>query len=443
MSPLRVILFFLAGAMVAGPLSAFGETGSGEDHLIIISPHRKSLQEEMVPGFRKAWKKKHGREVKVDWLDQGGTADDIRFIRGRYAQDPKSAGIDIFWGGGTATYTELDRQGVLVPVALSPELEKQIPAKAGSVSLRSPTGNWHATAMSGFGIFYNKMVLQMSRLPTPTTWHDLADPAFEGMISLADPRRSGTTNTLINILLQINGWEKGFQLLTALAANTRQFTHSSSDPIKAVVSGDAAVALTIDFYALAKISSLGTEGLGFVMPAGQTVLDPDPVAMLKGAPHPQVATAFIHYLLSVEAQQKLMLPAGSEGGPERHFLGRFAVNPLAYDATLGRSLAGTNPFKGGEFFPYDAGRSGIRQKVINDLVGTLLIDAGPGLHRAWRHLQKGGISPAELQNLAKMPVSEAGLDAMVTRWDDHRYRNRIINGWTEFATQKYDGLLAH
>ena len=77
------------------------------------------------------------------------------------------------------------------------------------------------------------------------------------------------------------GWDKGWELLAAIAGNTRSFTHSSSDPIKAVVSGDVALAMAIDFYAQAKIGDLGADNLGFVMPAGQTVLDPDPIALLK------------------------------------------------------------------------------------------------------------------------------------------------------------------
>ena len=46
--------------------------------------------------------------------------------------------------------------------------------------------------------------------------------------------------------------------------------------------------MTIDFYAQAKIGDLGKDNLGFTMPAGGTVMDPDPVAILKGAPKPKL-----------------------------------------------------------------------------------------------------------------------------------------------------------
>ena len=55
------------------------------------------------------------------------------------------------------------------------------------------------------------------------------------------------------------------QILTKLAGNMRKISHSSSDPIKSVVSGDAAASLAIDFYANSKISDLGEEEPRFVL----------------------------------------------------------------------------------------------------------------------------------------------------------------------------------
>ena len=40
------------------------------------------------------------------------------------------------------------------------------------------------------------------------------------------------------IMLYSLGWDKGWKLLNSLAGNTRKFTHSSSDPIKAIITGD-------------------------------------------------------------------------------------------------------------------------------------------------------------------------------------------------------------
>ena len=120
--------------------------------------------------------------------------------------------------------------------------------------------------MSSFGIFYNKRIQQMLRFPEPKKWQDLANPKYFDQVTLTDPRRSGTARTMSMIVLESLGWEKGFQLLSRIAGNTRTFTHSSSDPIKAVESGDAVAAMAINFYATAKIAKLGKENLGFNLP---------------------------------------------------------------------------------------------------------------------------------------------------------------------------------
>src|SRR5690606_34102080 len=132
------------------------------------------------------------------------------------------------------------------------DLKTEVPREAAGVPLYDDSTTWVATAMSSFGIFYNKPVLKMDKLPEPMSWEDLAKPVFQGHLSLTDPRRSGSASAMNTIVLQSLGWEKGWQLLTEIAGNTGRFTHSSSDPIKAVVSGDAADAMAIDFYALSK-----------------------------------------------------------------------------------------------------------------------------------------------------------------------------------------------
>ena len=47
------------------------------EKLIIISPHWEGIQREYTWAFQEWYKKQHGREVEIEWLDQGGTSDDI------------------------------------------------------------------------------------------------------------------------------------------------------------------------------------------------------------------------------------------------------------------------------------------------------------------------------------------------------------------------------
>ncbi|RZA14471.1 MAG: extracellular solute-binding protein, partial [Proteobacteria bacterium] len=246
---------------------------TAKDSLVIISPHRKSIQDEYIPVFVEHYKKTFGEDVQVDWLDQGGTSDDVRFVRAKFTSNPKTSGVDIFWGGGTSVFVDLEKENYLAKYELSKELKPFIPDNASGVPLYDKTHTWYASALSSFGVFYNKRILEFDRKDVPKSFRELADFQHQGELSLSDPRRSGTANTMNAIILQTEGWEKGWQLLTELAGNTRSFTHSSSDPIKAVVSGDVSMAMAIDFYANAKIGDLGPQNLGFALPVGQAVLD--------------------------------------------------------------------------------------------------------------------------------------------------------------------------
>ena len=96
------------------------------EKLVIISPHRKSIQEEFMPKFKEHYKKTYGAEIQIDWLDQGGTSDDIRFVRSKYKNNPKTSNIDIFWGGGATTFIELASDNLLQSYKLPNELKKQI-----------------------------------------------------------------------------------------------------------------------------------------------------------------------------------------------------------------------------------------------------------------------------------------------------------------------------
>src|SRR5690606_27815922 len=196
------------------------------DKLVIISPHRKSIQQEFIPAFEDYYEKAFKTKIKVEWIDQGGTSDDIRFVRAKFAKNPKTSDIDVFWGGGTSTFMELAGDKLLAAYEIPADLKKEVPADAAGVPLFDESNTWIATAMSSFGIFYNKMVLKMDKLPEPSSWEDLANPVFQGHLSLTDPRRSGSASSMNTIVLQSLGWEKGWQLLTEIAGNTNRFTHS-------------------------------------------------------------------------------------------------------------------------------------------------------------------------------------------------------------------------
>ena len=80
------------------------------------------------------------------------------------------------------------------------------------------------------------------------------------------------------------------------------------------------------------------------------------------------------------------------------------------------------------------------QKILNDLMGAMIVDNHASLKRAWQKVIKDGVTPEELSRIGKVPVSEAEFLKLSERWSDDVFRNRVINEWVEFARKKYQAL---
>ena len=94
--------------------------------------------------------------------------------------------------------------------------------------------------------------------------------------------------------------------------------------------GEVAYGLAIDFYAWAQVKEAGADKIGFVMPDNLTIITPDAIAILKGAANPEVAKAFIRFVMSEEGQKLWLLVEKAPGGPQRFQLNRFSVLPSFY-----------------------------------------------------------------------------------------------------------------
>ena len=418
-----------------------GVEAKEEDRLIIISPHRKSLQREFIPQFRKDYKRRYGKDIKVDWLDQGGTNDNVRFIRTKLAKNPDSGGIDVFWGGGEIVFSMMAKEKLLSPYRPSKQIRKAIPQQLAGMLMYDKNHLWHGVAMSTFGIFYNKKLLQLEKLPALRQWADLARPEYYNLVSVTDPRRSGSMSQMVEIIMHSVGWNEGWHLLAGLAANTTRFTHSSSDPIKAVVAGDAAAAPAIDFYAYSRISSMGEDKLGYVLPTGQTTMDSDPVAILRGAPNRLAAERFVEFLLRPDVQRRLILPKGAPGGPLYSYLGRMAVNPEAYQGVDRKQVLVLNPYElnAKDVTHLDRDKAVKAVLVRKDLIGALHVDTHRELRKIWRAATVNGNTDL-LRQLSRPPLTEKEFMQLPDKWHDPVFRNKKINAWLQYARQKYKRL---
>ena len=164
-----------------------------------------------------------------------------------------------------------------------------------------------STFFTGIGMYplvfhYNPQVAEEMGMEPPTTYDDLIDPAYQGMLVMPHPGTSGTAYSLISLFLQMYGEEEGWRRIRLLAQNMAQLTRSGRAPQNMVAQGE--YPFGVGFFDA--VWYLGEAGEGFpIEPIFPEPIFADPFsgAVVAGARNQQCAELFYDYLLTVPAQE--------------------------------------------------------------------------------------------------------------------------------------------
>ncbi len=343
---------------VLRPRNEAATAATSGPRLVIITPHNEQMRFEFERAFNR-WRVEQGKPAVVfDWRTSGGTSDLRKQVltefsaeqhrAARTGRPPRSIGYDLFFGGGDFEHDRLadgvviqrDGQSVRIPatepISLPPGLLEEVfpEPTIGGERLYRPDMLWVGTALSSFGIVYNRDVLAMLDLPEPRTWADLQDERYLHWLALADPAHSGSIAATYNVILRRHGWTEGWALLRRLFANGRYFVASASKVPVDVSAGEAAAGMCIDFYGRFQAGAIhnadGSSRVGYVDPPFVTAITADPISIIRDAPNREIALEFIAWLLSVEAQNLWQKRLGTPGGPLRFELRRLPVRRDVY-----------------------------------------------------------------------------------------------------------------
>lgn len=415
---------------------------SAAEKLVIVSPHWDGAKIEFARAFSEWHQARYGEPVSVDWRDVGGTSDIIRFIRSEFKQRPAGIGIDMLFGGGIDPYLELQKEDVLSSYRPPDAILTNIPPAIGGVPVYDPEFRWFGAALSTFGIVENRVVVKRMGLPAAREWADLGDPRLLGWIGSSDPRNSGSVHMMYEIILQGYGWERGWEIITRMAGNVRAYEKAASQTAKNATLGEIAYGLAIDFYALTQVAEAGAGNMGFIMPRVVVVVNPDCIAMFRGAPNRVIAERFLDFVLSEDGQSLWMLPRGHKGGARQFSIERMGILPGQYARLEGVTLIRTNPFALDINFQYDPHKGGARWSLLNGVLGSTLIDVHPELSAAWRALIRRGLAADELKSFCSPPLTEEeAMSLAAGRWKDAAFRNRQQIEWQRWAAAKYRAIV--
>ena len=444
----------------AGAGGGEGEQMSGDPgaRLIVITPHNEQIRYELSAGFNR-WRAEQGLPaVTFDWRASGGTTDLRNGIlaqfeaKARQGRVDDGIGADLFFGGGDYDHgkvasglTVADGDGeqrvMITDVPRLPEglFEAAFPEpRIGGEPLHHPERRWIGTALSSFGIVYNRdLLLMLGDLERPRTWSDLTDPRYADWLAMSDPGHSGSITTALNTVLARTGWSEGWADLRRIYANARYFASSSTKVPLDVASGDAAAGMAIDFYgryqagAVAKAGWSGdtdgrvTSRVGYVDPlregVSMTATSSDPITLLRGAPHREIAEQFIAWMIGPEAQHLWQAEAGSPGGTLKYELRRMPIRPDLYTEEYRRYWVDPeiDPFPTAR--PLLPGMNGFRG-LISPMSHAMAIDIHEELKEAWAALRR---TPSDHPDHAEMQrLFDELPEALTLRWPDEALENQ-------------------
>lgn len=115
--------------------------------------------------------------------------------------------------------------------------------------------NYIVECRNGGAIILNTKVLKEKGLAEPTSYEDLLKPEYEGLISMPNPKSSGTGYMFLKSLVNAWGEEKAFAYFDKLTPNVLQYTSSGSGPVNALVQEEAAVGLGMTAQAVLQINA--------------------------------------------------------------------------------------------------------------------------------------------------------------------------------------------
>ena len=194
-------------------------------------------------------------------------------VPAKIAEENGKPSADVWFGGTNNPYDTAAADGLLD--------NSYVPANASHLTkdiYKDPNGYWYGIYTGLLGFMVNTDELARLGLEAPQTWDDLLKPEYQGLIWLSNYNTAGTPKLVANLMIQLKGHDEGIQYLVDLDKNVQIYTKSGSGPSKNVGTGECVI------------------GIGFLHDGITQIVGP--VAIFKGAAHPNAARLFMEFALS-------------------------------------------------------------------------------------------------------------------------------------------------
>lgn len=280
--------------------------GDDRTPVVVYSPHGRT----MLEAFEAEFERTHP-DVDVQWIDMGSqeVLERVRSERG----NPQA---DVWWGAPANMFETAAETGLLAE--FTPTWADAVPADA-----KGSEGRWYGTYLTPQVIAYNSAAVAAEE--APRDWDDILDRRWEDELLIRDPLASGTMRTIFGMVIhrsleETGDTAAGFDWLRRLDAQTREYVLNPTLLYQKLAREEGLVTL----WNMPDIEALKAQGgypIDYVFPESGTPLLVDGLAVVEGAPHPELARELAEYLGGMDAvilaaRENHRLPARTDIPPD-------------------------------------------------------------------------------------------------------------------------------
>ncbi|HEX7002537.1 MAG TPA: ABC transporter substrate-binding protein [Trueperaceae bacterium] len=300
-----------------------------------------SVDEENARKLLDAFTADTGIEVQMVFLSSGPALSRIEAESSR----PQA---DVWFGAPSENHIVAKERGLTQPYVVAG-------ADALPAEFKDAEGYWHAIYMNPMAVGVRTDILEERGAEVPSSWQDLLDPQYQGLIQMPSPQASGTAYNLVLTLREVMGEDAAFEYMSQLDANVQTYTQSGTAPSGALGVGETAVAIQFSPGFLRLIDEgfpvaivFPEEGVGYEVAA---------MSILAGATNVESAQALADWMTSEAGQHAL-----SE--QQTYFM------PIRSDVSAGEGVPSLDTINLVSFDPQEAASE--RQRLIDRWVEEVL-----------------------------------------------------------------------
>lgn len=239
MKKYRFIALVLTVVMLLGICSGCG-TAKGKEKIVIYSPLSIERLEDLTEQFAEKFP---DYDIVIEKLSTGEAA-------AKLLTEGADTECDIVYDLSYPHLDKMEKAGLLADLSGIVDFSQFVDDVVTS-------DHYVVECLTSGAIVLNTEVMAEKGLDEPTCYEDLLHPQYKGLISMPDPKSSGTGYMFLKSLVNAWGEERAFDYFEKLADNVLQFTSSGTAPINSLMSQEVAIGFCMTMSAVQKINSDG------------------------------------------------------------------------------------------------------------------------------------------------------------------------------------------